>query len=304
MPAGPPPTFLYDLFYQNLPATTPYPATQLHSQTVIVTGSNTGLGLEAARHIARLNCGHLILAVRSVSCGEAARESILASTKRAPDTVSVWELDQTSFKSVRMFMERAAALPRLDAVVLSAGVATRTWERTKDGWERTLQVNVLSTALLALRLLPTLVASGRVHTDAPTPRLVVVSSEVHFWTDLGATVRNAPSSLAVLNDEVYFRRPGIAEERYSVSKVLDVFLTRELAELVLREAPGKVVVNTVNPGLCHSELGRDNELGWGFWAMKAVFARTTEKGSRTLVDAATRGVDSHGQYLSNSSVQP
>ncbi|KAF7626495.1 hypothetical protein AFLA_013886 [Aspergillus flavus NRRL3357] len=48
-------------------------------QTVIVTGSNTGLGLEAARHFYRLNCSRLILAVRTVTKGQTAKEEIIGS---------------------------------------------------------------------------------------------------------------------------------------------------------------------------------------------------------------------------------
>ena len=62
----------------------------------------------------------------------------------------------------------------------------------------------------------------------------------------------------------------------------------------------EVIVNYVNPGLCHSELGRD--AGWGLYFLKLAVARTTEYGSRTLVNAAEAGGESHGQYMSNSRV--
>ena len=45
----------------------------------------------------------------------------------------------------------------------------------------------------------------------------------------------------------------------------------------------------------YSELARDS--GWGLFFVKLVFARSTEKGSRTLVHAASQGSESHGQYL-------
>jgi retinol dehydrogenase-12 len=43
----------------------------LSGQTVIVTGSNIGLGLETVKHLARMNPENSILAVRSTSKGEA-----------------------------------------------------------------------------------------------------------------------------------------------------------------------------------------------------------------------------------------
>lgn len=68
--------FLSQFFYSQFFVTPPYPAYDFTGQTVIVTSSNTGLGLEAARHFARLNCAKLILAVRTKSKGEEAKESI------------------------------------------------------------------------------------------------------------------------------------------------------------------------------------------------------------------------------------
>lgn len=56
-------------------------------------------------------------------------------------------------------------------------------------------------------------------------------------------------------------------------------------------------MNFVNPGLCHSDLAR--EAGWGLYLLKLVLARSTECGSRTLVQAVEAGHESHGQYMSN-----
>jgi len=42
-------------------------------KTIIVVGSNTGLGKEAVRHFVRLNASKVIIAVRSISKGKAAQ---------------------------------------------------------------------------------------------------------------------------------------------------------------------------------------------------------------------------------------
>ena len=61
-----------------------------------------------------------------------------------------------------------------------------------------------------------------------------------------------------------------------------------------------MILNTLNPGLCHSELGRN--AGLGLAIIKALLARTTEVGSRTLVAAAVAGQESHGKYMTDGQV--
>ena len=86
--------------------------------------------------------------------------------------------------------------------------------------------------------------------------------------------------------------------RYNVSKLLEVLYTRELAARTKESGKPQVIINYLNPGLCHSSLAREIE-GWVFYIMKALLARPTEHGSRTLVHAAEAGPETHGQYLSN-----
>lgn len=83
-----------------------------------------------------------------------------------------------------------------------------------------------------------------------------------------------------------------------MSKLLEVFYCRELAKYSQESGKPFVVINYLNPGLCHSQLARDS--GMGLAIFKFFFARTTEVGSRTLVAAAAAGAESHGQYQSNS----
>lgn len=66
-----------------------YPTTSFVGKTVIITGSNTGLGREAARHIARLGAETIILAVRSLRKGEAAKRDIEQSTNCGKDVIQV-----------------------------------------------------------------------------------------------------------------------------------------------------------------------------------------------------------------------
>jgi len=135
--------------------TPPIPTRKFTGQTIIVTGSNTGMGLEAARHFARLDAAKVILAVRSLEKGQAAAASIAASTGVQDGIVEVWELDLSRYESVTAFAQRAAGLERLDIVVANAGVYLFDFTLA-EGNETTITVNVVSTMLLALLLLPKL----------------------------------------------------------------------------------------------------------------------------------------------------
>lgn len=123
----------------------------------------------------RLGASKVIIGCRNVGKGEAAKADIEASTKRA-GVVEVWEVDLTSFESVRAFCERAKGLERLDIVVENAGIAVPVYE-VAEGMESTITVNVVSTFLMALLLLPKL--REQATTWAMTPRLCIVASDAH-----------------------------------------------------------------------------------------------------------------------------
>lgn len=299
-------SFLFNFIYGQLFTRLPYPETSFDDQVIVVTGSNVGLGFEAARHFTRLNAAKVILAVRNVEKGNAAKKSIEESTGRTDNVVEVWPLDLSSYDSVKAFAKKVSELPRLDVLLENAGIATRDYEAFEDN-ESTITVNVISTFLLALLLLPKLRETGQRFNNTPRPpHLVIVSSEVHFLSSLPEKSAPEGKILATLND----KSSADMVDRYNVSKLLEVFFMRELAS---RSPPpssgtgtgtgkgkGGVTMNFLNPGFCHSELARN--AGWGLWLMKALLARTTEAGSRALVHASFAGEETHGQYLSDCTV--
>ena len=89
--------------------------------------------------------------------------------------------------------------------------------------------------------------------------------------------------------------------RYPMTKLLEILALREIA----REHPVKQLgctLNLVNPGWCHSELAREMMTPVVAVVTK-IMCRTTDAGSRTLVDAAaSHGTETHGQYLSNQKI--
>ncbi|KAL0486635.1 retinol dehydrogenase [Acrasis kona] len=280
-------SFVYSQLTQNFEL----PNKDLTGQVVIVTGSNVGLGLESARHLAAMNPSKLILACRDTVKAEAAITDI-KNTTNSVATIQAWKLDLQSFDSVKLFVEKCnRELDRLDILVENAGIATAEYRLTADKWESTIQTNVLSTFLLAILLLPLLRKTTKKNSDT---RLVIVASEVHHWSPFDE--RDAPNIFERLNDQTHFK----PNDRYQISKLLDVLLTRALAENMKAPEDKSISVTSVNPGLCHSELGR--EAGWGLWLMKKALARTTEMGARTLTHSAVGKLEPHatkGTYYSD-----
>ena len=139
----------------------PYPNQSFTGKTVIVTGSNAGLGKEAARHVARLGAAKLALAVRSLEKGEAAKADIERTTGCGKDVVEVWHLDMANYSSVLKFADRAGRdLENVDVLLTNAAIATEQFVLA-EGNESTLTVNVISTLLLVLAMLPKMKARTR-----------------------------------------------------------------------------------------------------------------------------------------------
>ena len=229
-----------------------------------------------------MNPKTIILTCRTVEKASKAREEILDAIAPVKPDIRAWALELGSFASVKAFAKRVKdELGTVDILLENAGLACPTWTQTEDGWETVIQVNVLSTFLLGLLLLPNLAKSSQ-------PRLVIVSSDVHQWTDL-ADRHDQPNILASFNDPKLH-----APSRYPESKLLEVLIARSLIQH-LPSAYRDVSICLVNPGLCVSELSRNRPAD----ARREVFkkARTTEMGSRTLVDAVLR-TGMKGTFLS------
>jgi len=283
--------------YSQLIKTLPYPSASYAGKTVVVTGSNIGLGKEAARHFARLGASKLILAVRSLDKGRAAKEDIEATTNCAKNVIEVWELDMSKYASVQKFASRlSTGLERVDIFIANAGVAHPKFKQAEED-EETITVNVISTFLLMALVLPKMKDTAARFNTRPT--FTITSSEVHAWTPFEE--RNAPDGQIFNTINEKASRPSEdVSNLYLLSKLFEVLGVRKFAEMhPALEYP--VTVNNVNPGLCHSELARDMD-SWKMWLMKRFLARTTEYGSRNLVYAGSSGVESHGHYVSDCAV--
>ncbi|KAJ7163378.1 hypothetical protein C8R46DRAFT_1103202 [Mycena filopes] len=274
----------------------PVEKVDLTGQTVLVVGANSGLGFEAAKHFASMNPGRLILACRDQGRGQAALEKLQAET--GCTTAQLWIVDLAEFASVQRFADRFDEEGgRLDILVANAAVILPKYEETKDGWETCLQVNCLAMPLLSLLLLPHMVRTAVKHSTLP--RLVVVASEVHYWSTIEKGVVEKPSILATLGSAEYCT-PKAMDQRYFLTKLLNIMFVRALNAHISAATP--LIVNAVNPGYCYSNIRQSFS---GVRALVDFFmerglALSSEQGSRQLVWAATKD-DSNklrGEYIS------
>jgi NAD(P)-dependent dehydrogenase (short-subunit alcohol dehydrogenase family) len=284
------PRFFYNqLTYKPIPVTTP----SLHGKTAIVTGSNSGIGLETCRQLLDLGLSKLILAVRNISKGHTAAAELSAGRNLPEGVIEVWELDLSDYDSILAFTERCKPLERLDFVILNAGIAPTTHTlNSKTGHETCIQTNYLSTALLCILLLPIL-ASKRSIQGSPS-RITFVSSEVSSWTSFKQ--RGEVPLLASFNN------PEKANmlATMMVSKLLGQFFIFKLAQLV---PPSTVLINSASPAtVWDTGFNREMDGTWVGAIVKMVtklYAYTSKVGARMIVDAViNHGEEVHGGFLS------
>jgi NAD(P)-dependent dehydrogenase (short-subunit alcohol dehydrogenase family) len=161
--------------YSNLPMY--ITAESCAGKTYIITGANSGLGYECAKHLVKLGAQRVILAVRSRPRGNEAVEAIEAETG-VRDVAQVWDLDLASYESAIAFSRRVEnELERVDAVVESAVTMTKDWT-VSEGMETSVTVNVVATLLLAILLMPHLeTCATRFRIN---PSIVIITSGLAF----------------------------------------------------------------------------------------------------------------------------
>lgn len=288
----------------TVPTKDTYPNVIKEGSCAIITGSNTGLGFEAAKQLLSLGLTHLVMAVRSLAKGEIAAKRLHAAAVANGNTsakIDVWQLDMESYQSILSFAQKCRdELTRIDFVILNAGLAAMTFSTIPStNHEKVIQVNHISTVLLAILLLPIL-QSKRTGSILPA-RLTIVNSVTANLCKL-PNMDKRPFLSSFDNTDI---TPWDAEERYGVSKLLcQLFLVR-LAEYV---DPTDVIINMVDPGLTKGTgLSKDAKGAAGI-AAKAFFTvagRPVDKGAATYIDAVLgHGKEVHGSFLMNCQIAP
>ena len=202
------------------PRWTPDDLADQSGRHIVITGGNSGIGLEAGRLLARAGA-RVTLAVRDVAKGERAAAEIGGS-------VDVRELDLSRLDSVRAFADQTSE--PVDVLVNNAGVMVPPFSRTADGFEIQLGTNHLGPFALTNLLLPRI-----------TERVVTVSSGAHRMGRID------------LDDLNWERRSYRRWEAYGQSKLANLLFTLEL-ERRLTAAKSPVRALAAHPGYSATNL--------------------------------------------------
>ncbi len=231
-----------------MPSWTTNEIPDLAGKTALVTGANSGLGLETARALAARGA-KVVLTCRSAAKAQAAMEDIRATH---PDAhLAALTLDLADLASVKQCAEDYKKdYSRLDILCNNAGVMGLPKAKTKDGFEIIFGVNYLGHFALTGLLFGVIRAT-------PGARVVSLSSRTH---------KNAPLPLDDLN---WQRRRYSMAGAYGQSKLANLVFAFEL-ERRLRQAnndnntdaisvaahPGYAATNVVFPTDAEITLAR------------------------------------------------
>jgi NAD(P)-dependent dehydrogenase (short-subunit alcohol dehydrogenase family) len=218
----------------------------LQNKLIVITGGNTGLGLESGKRLAAAGAT-IVLTSRSAEKGARAVQTIKDYVKdqngKTIDNVYTLPLDLCDLESVKKFplllknSDAFKTINHVDVLLNNAGVmAVPDLQLTKDNFEKTFQSNHLGHFALTAGLEPLLNTAGS--------RVVNVSSMAYLIAQKGLDMTN-------LNGEVEYK----PWDAYGASKLENILFTEELQKRA--DAAGKKITTvTLHPGAVRTDLAR------------------------------------------------
>ena len=266
--------------------------TALQHKTVMITGSNAGIGKETAKQLAALGASTIILACRSPKRGQEAMEDLKKyQTKKTKTQYIVLECDLGSFDSVRQAVktlkdrqQQSKDIPQIDVLVLNAGVMMNDQVMTEDGCETMMQANLLGHFLLTrLLLAQKLIKPNK---KAP-PRVLHLTSSTYQIAIQGHGGMDLEDMMCDKKKRKY-----ALFGQYGQSKLGNILFAKELA----RRYPDQLVSLAIHPGIVRTDVTRNmpailripNQV---FGSIVQCLQKTVPQGAWCSVSGATSPVD-------------
>ncbi len=244
-------------------------------KVVLVTGANSGIGLEASRVLSKQSA-HVIMACRSIDKATRARAELEESHPNV--SLEVLPLDLADFNSVKQAARQVLEdHKRLDILINNAGIMWVDLSRTAQGFEMQLGTNHLGHFALTGFLLPLLL-------ETSDSRVVTVSSIGHKWGSI---------NFDDLNWERSYSRFGA----YFQSKLANLLFTFELQRR-LAAAEENTIALAAHPGGAYTNLAH----GTPWWlkilthGVAPFLAQSAAMGALPTLRAATDCEAQGGDY--------
>ncbi|MCA1655600.1 MAG: SDR family NAD(P)-dependent oxidoreductase [Pseudonocardiaceae bacterium] len=257
------------------PSATQWLADHISSQVgrvFVVTGANSGLGLETARALGAVG-GTVIMTARDLAKGERAVEELLAEQPEA--RFDLRHLDLADLDSVREF---AAGVEQVDVLINNAGVMMPPHSHTVQGYETQFGVNHLAHFALTILLFNTLLRGE-------DPRVVTVSSSLH-------------KRGRIMFEDLHGEQSYSRTRYYAQSKLANVVFGLELHR---RLRSNNIAMSSVlaHPGYSETNLQSTGPSGVGKLVMKVtnrLMAQDASMGALPQIYAATGADVESGQF--------
>eukprot|EP01024_Parvocaulis_polyphysoides_P016022 TRINITY_DN170_c0_g1_i4.p1 TRINITY_DN170_c0_g1~~TRINITY_DN170_c0_g1_i4.p1 ORF type:complete len:318 (-),score=35.71 TRINITY_DN170_c0_g1_i4:167-1120(-) len=245
--------------------------TDVSKKHVVITGGNTGIGLETAKVLAMKGYS-TTLACRNLDKAKAAQRKIIDEVPNAE--IDVLELKLDNLQSVQDAASKLLdSQKQIDVLLNNAGVMACPEMKTDDGFEYQLGVNHLGHFLFTNKLLP------KIQENTNGCRIINVASSAHLFGEMD------------FNDLMFSKKRYDPWRAYGQSKLANILFTYELSRMLQGKAI-RCTANCLHPGVVGTELARYIfPTSTPFYDVvnniTKLFVKTPEQGAETSIYLAT-----------------
>jgi len=234
----------------------------MQHKNIIITGATDGIGLAAAKSIAKKGY-HVSLVGRNPDKGKKALEAIIEYSGN--DNLDFFECDLSLVVNVKDLADRIKQKhSKIDVLLNNAGGANKTKQITTEGLEKTFATNQMNYFVLSSELLNIL-------SESNDGRIVNVASNAHIGAEVDYENINSEKSFS-------------AWTSYCVSKLMNIMFTYQLSSM-----QDRVSVNVLHPGFVDTNIA-GNEGNLIKYIVKfgaKMFARTVDNGADSSIYLST-----------------